>query len=361
LVCKRNVDSFFDVFVQIEVHDDDIATLNSRIDELEARLDECSCNGDTTCFGILDTDPEVCNSHGICIDQDTCLCEAGWIGEQCSILDCTPSPEVCDGQDNDCDSQVDEEGVCGTCIWSPEVCNGLDDNCDGLIDEDWPELGATCDGSDSDVCLDGIFTCTIDGSGTECNDDSAGMIELCNGLDDDCDGAIDEDWPELGVSCDGSDSDVCMDGVFICTSYGSGTECNDDSAGIIEICNGIDDDCDGIPDEGCDDCNDDNECTDDIYDTQSYTCIYSPSPALPCNDGDACTAQDMCDTQGSCSGTLINCDDDNPCTMDSCNPSFGCVSSPSPALPCNDGNECTQQDMCDSQGSCSGTLIPGCN
>ncbi len=124
-----------------------------------------------------------------------------------------------------------------------EICNNIDDDCDGLIDE----------GFDNDN--DSYTTCEGD-----CNDNNAlsypGAFELCNGADEDCDGLVDEGY------------DVDNDTYTICEG-----DCNDSNAainpGATEICNNIDDDCDGSVDEGFDidndtyttcegDCNDNN-------------------------------------------------------------------------------------------------------
>lgn len=62
------------------------------------------------------------------------------IDEEYEEITCVPTEEVCDGADNDCDSEIDEGvlNACGTCGPAPaEICNGLDDNCDGSIDETW--------------------------------------------------------------------------------------------------------------------------------------------------------------------------------------------------------------------------------
>ena len=81
--------------------------------------------------------------------------------------------EVCDGVDNDCDGEIDED------VGAPEVCNGVDDDCDGVTDEDIV------------------------------------AVELCNGEDDDCDGQVDEDF-SIGLACDGGDSDGCEEGTWAC-------------------------------------------------------------------------------------------------------------------------------------------------
>ncbi|MCB1007814.1 MAG: hypothetical protein KDB94_02865, partial [Acidobacteria bacterium] len=104
-----------------------------------------------------------------------------------------------------------------------EACNGLDDDCDGRVDEDFPDLGLACDNGEAGSCFDtGVRVCATNGTGTVC-DAPPGVagVETCNGLDDDCDGLTDEDQ---GPSC----------------------TCNP----VPEICNGADDDGDGEVDEG---------------------------------------------------------------------------------------------------------------
>jgi hypothetical protein len=178
-----------------------------------------------------------------------------------------PTPEECDAQDDDCDTDVDEalvrpcSTICGegmeTCFtgsWScdapvptAEICDGLNNDCDADIDEGLG-LGTPCDGADSDQCNEGTIVCD-GGGGTECSDATGGTVESCNSMDDDCDGSIDEGFG-AGVACDGADTDLCTEGLTVCNMAGTGVVCNDTTGNNAEICNGADDDCDGTTDEG---------------------------------------------------------------------------------------------------------------
>ncbi len=130
-----------------------------------------------------------------------------------------------------------------------EKCNAIDDDCDGDVDEDFPE-GEACDGADADGCKNGTWTCSEDGWGVEClNETVTDIAEICDGVDNDCDGEVDEDFP-LSDACDGTDSDHCPTGTYTCKPDGSGVECvNEANPNIEEVCDGADNDCDGEIDE----------------------------------------------------------------------------------------------------------------
>lgn len=171
-------------------------------------------------------------------------------------------PEVCDGDDNNCNGSIDEtfdldrdgyasDSSCptfgedcddGNALINPasaERCDGLDNNCDGHQDEG---LSADCPSADGDG--DGYRP--LDGDCDDLNADvNPGAVESCDGLDNDCDARVDEDF-EL-------DGDGHLDALS-CGEHGD--DCNDFNPdvkpGALEACDGVDNNCDGATDEGFD-------------------------------------------------------------------------------------------------------------
>lgn len=118
---------------------------------------------------------------------------------------------------------------------APELCNGLDDNCDGqmetgvasrvwYLDSDRDGVGRM--GPGTEAC-DPPSALHVEVTG-DCDDERADVhpaaVETCNGVDDNCDGRVDESFTEgpgaLGLAC----SEAC-DGTYACNSAGTGTEC----------------------------------------------------------------------------------------------------------------------------------------
>ena len=245
------------------------------------------CNGvDDDCNGQIDELAEFSCGMGACKHQ-LAGCTAGKI-TACDA-NTGAKAEACNGIDDDCDGQTDEElptslcgvGQCEHIIAAckdgvsvicdafagqkDEACNGLDDDCNGKIDELWPSLGQACDGpQDADSCPGGVFTCAKGGVGVTCVGDGTFKTEACNGIDDDCNGKVDEagafgcvlyyqdgDGDGFGASNITPACQCQPSGIFTAASAG---DCNDKAVGVspgaTETCNGIDDNCNGLVDEG---------------------------------------------------------------------------------------------------------------
>jgi hypothetical protein len=127
---------------------------------------------------------------------------------------------------------------------SAELCNGLDDDCDGADDDGDPGGGAGCSTGLLGICAAGVQHCQ--GGALACVQTTASSAELCNGLDDDCDGADDDGDPGGGAGCS-TGVGVCEAGVQHC--QGGALACVQTTASSAETCNGLDDDCDATVDE----------------------------------------------------------------------------------------------------------------
>ncbi len=247
------------------------------------------CNGlDDNCDGHVDealgAGDSDCKQTGLCnLDNVKAACKAGkWKCDYTAVAGYQSPTEVqCDGLDNNCDGKTDEvfqvgescdgpdndlckngKMVCGVDKLTSEcsaesvtdiieACNGVDDNCNDKTDEDFP-VGLTCDGPDSDLCKNGVWTCAKDGTQAECvNETKKNLVEICNDIDDDCNGQVDENYNGLGLPCDGTDTDKCLNGLIVCNEAGNGTICGPETASnIVEVCDGVDNDCNGKIDEG---------------------------------------------------------------------------------------------------------------
>jgi hypothetical protein len=163
-------------------------------------------------------------------------------------------PDCVDGQSRGCGPedcvgiQLCEGEVWGDCQVPAETCNGLDDDCDGDIDEDYAVGDACADGVGACVGR-GETVCTPDGRDVACNA-VAGQpgVEICNDADDDCDGDIDEDFP-VGTICALGQGACGAVGALTCDPAGGVTCAAEPGSPNVEVCNGIDDDCDGDTDE----------------------------------------------------------------------------------------------------------------
>ncbi len=192
---------------------------------------------------------------------------------------CTPSgPEICDGEDNDCD---------------PDTADGAEEE----------GFGDACDGVDDDLCADGVLVC--DGSALVCDDDADSIPELCDGEDNDCntDTADGSAEPGIGDDCDGDDDDLCPDGKLVCN--GSAVVCNDDAAVIPELCDGEDNDCNTDTPDGAHESDFDNPCDGDDDDLCPDGVMVCNGTDMVCND-DADSIPELCDGEDN------DCNPDTP-------------------------------------------------
>jgi MYXO-CTERM domain-containing protein len=185
----------------------------------------------------LFSDPVLCDAEG-CYAQ-TCA----EYGQACSvgIGGCAATGTVvCLRNGSECNAIAGQPGA--------ELCNGVDDDCNGTTDEGNPGSGEACISGQPGICAAGTTICT--NGALVCNPDTGQQIEVCNGLDDDCNGIPDDGPAGAGDPCVTGYVGVCAEGYTTCD--GGKIQCSAMSLPGVnaEICNGLDDDCNGLPDDG---------------------------------------------------------------------------------------------------------------
>ncbi|MBA3455944.1 MAG: hypothetical protein H0T42_22795 [Deltaproteobacteria bacterium] len=302
------------------------------------------CNaGRAACVGIP--------NGNACTVVNATMTPASGVAGTCQGSVCVPTARPdelgttprCNNLDDDCDGLIDE-GVTGcTCSVGTEICDGDDDDCDGNIDENTsvPCANGTCVGVQPCNGAAGLGACTAATPGTE----------VCNGIDDTCDGIIDGfqqacsnmDCPggncsvtggngtcnggtRAGLRCDtfpafdprnnpgGNPASLCQSGVnaaaCVCNPGnrtcplngpppGTFTACVQEIQPGIEICNLLDDDCDGLVDE---------------------------TPAITCTNNTQCAGSPMTPTCINPTG-VANAGTCRPadCSINSCGGELRCV------------------------------------
>ncbi len=234
------IDADGDGWLSCEDCDDlDAANHPDGTEVCDGRDNDCDGEADFDADGEVDADGDGSLSCEDCDDDDP---------------DNTPGgEEVCDGFDNDCnflsdfdaahevDVDLDGSLSCEDCDdadpnntpGAAEVCDGFDNDCNGLADMD-------VDG-EVDADNDGILSCL------DCNDadpdNAPGGVEVCDGIDNDCNGLADFGNP--GVESEG---DADNDGSIACLDCDDNDPAN--TPGAVELCDGQDNDCNGLDDAG---------------------------------------------------------------------------------------------------------------
>jgi len=300
-------------------------------------LDKCKENADCQ--------SQWCVEHmgeGVCTETCVSECPTGWTCQQ--VQGFTDLVYICVSR---------FANLCRPCSSSSECesAGGVEDLC-----VSYGEKGSFCGGicSDSQDCpwdfvckelttTEGIITkqCVAETGECPCTDRSAEL--------------------SLFTQCQQTNEWGSCKGKRICTAEGL-SPC-DAPPPSEEACNGLDDDCDGDVDEPVEIsgdyvslCDDANPCTQDEC-LGASGCKSEMLAGGECIDGDPCTMGDHC-VGGECLGAPLSCDDKNICTDDSCDGIGGCTNQLNSAT-CDDGNDCTVADYCQ-QGECAGYQLE-CN
>ena len=343
--------------------------------------DELPDGVDNDCDGFIDEGTEVYDDDG------DCFCEAGpctgGVEPSCAALadgDCDDddaavnpdASEVCDGVDNDCDGDIDEADADDTLTWYTDA------DADGYGDA----------GSSTTACAQPSGAVA---DATDCDDSDAAVnpaaSEVCNGVDDDCDGTTDEaDAVDALTWYTDADADGYGDAAsssLACSqpsgSVADATDCDDSDAAVnpaaSEACNGVDDDCDGTVDEAdaVDALTWYRDADTDGYGDASTAQVACNQPSGYVSDSSDCddtnstiqpAATEVCDgADNDCDGTVDESDASDALTwyMDNDGDGYGDAASSTPACSQPTGYVSSSSDCDDSNGTVNPAASEYCN
>jgi MYXO-CTERM domain-containing protein len=221
---------------------------------------------------------------------------------------------------------------------------------------------------DSDLCT---YHCKVESGQAKCGSFPTVCQDRNDCTTDSCNPKTGCVYTNNSEACNDGDPCTTADACGRGTCSGTPIGCNDNNTCTTDSCK--EGNCIFSPVETGTDCDDQNGCTDSDACTAAGVCVGSGGP--DCDDGDPCTKNQCsnsacyhteyeaegtpclnankclvnttCHSNGECTSLEEkNCDDNNPCTVDSCDPESGCVNEPDNTLECDDGNVCTLGDRC---------------
>jgi len=196
-----------------------------------------------------------------------------------------PDPDSCANGNWQCDTSTNRLKCIEDVHFTESCNNNEDDDCDDVVNEGCvvggdcpsnpndPIYTEKCDGPDSDSCSNGSWQCDNNLQKLVCIETVVDKKEICgNDIDDNCDGLIDENCDKAidynpakeGSECDSSDKDLCYSGIWMKNGDKNELICIEDIHNVEDCHNTLDDDCDGIINNGCDE---GERCVDSITGT----------------------------------------------------------------------------------------------